>query len=112
MYVFPASNGNKKRKAVSKAMEDTTVDEVVDIAKETSALARVTRGKDKIAIEGAASLMKKGKYDDLASYLDKMQEEPRQSVMMVMMNDQKIADKVMKILATTPCSDQWSCHVT
>ena len=86
---------HKKRKAVSKAMEDTTVDEVVDIAKETSALARVTRGKDKIAIEGAASLMKKGKYDELASYLDKMQEEPRQSVMMVMMNDQKIADRVM-----------------
>ena len=91
---------HKKRKAVSKAMEDTTVDEVVDIAKETSALARVTRGKDKIAIEGAASLMKKGKYDDLASYLDKMQEEPRQSVMMVMMNDQKIADKVMKKMKT------------
>ena len=91
---------HKKRKAVSKAMEDTTVDEVVDIAKETSALARVTRGKDKIAIEGAASLMKKGKYDDLASYLDKMQEEPRQSVMMVMMNDQKIADRVMKKMKT------------
>ena len=91
---------HKKRKAVSKAMEDTTVNEVVDIAKETTALARVTRGKDKIAIEGAASLMKKGKYDDLASYLDKMQEEPRQSVMMVMMNDQKIADKVMKKMKT------------
>ena len=86
---------HKRRKAVSKA-----VDEVVDIAKETSALARVTRGKDKIAIEGAASLMKKGKYDDLASYLDKMQEEPRQSVMMVMMNDQKIADRVMKKMKT------------
>ena len=86
---------HKRRKAVSKA-----VDEVVDIAKETTALARVTRGKDKIAIEGAASLMKKGKYDDLASYLDKMQEEPRQSVMMVMMNDQKIADRVMKKMKT------------
>ena len=86
---------HKRRKAVSKA-----VDEVVDIAKETSALARVTRGKDKIAIEGAASLLKKGKYDDLASYLDKMQEEPRQSVMMVMMNDQKIADRVMKKMKT------------
>ena len=44
--------------------------------------------------------MKKGKYDDLASYLDKMQEEPRQSVMMVMMNDQKIADRVMKKMKT------------
>lgn len=76
------------------------VDEAVDIAKETSALAKVTRGKDRIAIEGAASLLKKGKYDDLASYLDKMQEEPRQSVMMVMMNDQKIADRVMKKMRT------------
>ena len=92
-----------KRQAITKAIDDEeeedetkeSVEEVVDIAKETKALARVTRGKDNIAIEGAASLMKKGKYDDLASYLDKMQEEPRQSVMMVMMNDQKIADKVM-----------------
>ena len=97
-----------KRQAITKAIDDEeeddekkeSVEEVVDIAKETKALARVTRGKDKIAIEGAASLMKKGKYDDLASYLDKMQEEPRQSVMMVMMNDQKIADKVMKKMRT------------
>ena len=97
-----------KRQAITKAIDDEeeedekkeSVEEVVDIAKETKALARVTRGKDKIAIEGAASLMKKGKYDDLASYLDKMQEEPRQSVMMVMMNDQKIADRVMKKMRT------------
>ena len=97
-----------KRQDITKAIDDEeeedekkeSVEEVVDIAKETKALARVTRGKDKIAIEGAASLMKKGKYDDLASYLDKMQEEPRQSVMMVMMNDQKIADKVMKKMRT------------
>lgn len=89
-----------KRQAITKAIHGEDVNEVVDIAKETSALAKVTRGKDKIAIEGAASLMKKGKYDDLASYLDKMQEEPRQSVMMVMMNDQKIADKVMKKMKT------------
>jgi len=99
-----------KRQAITKAVDDEedeeedekkeSVKEVVDIAKETKALARVTRGKDKIAIEGAASLLKKGKYDDLASYLDKMQEEPRQSVMMVMMNDQKIADKVMKKMKT------------
>jgi len=72
----------------------------VDIYKETIALAKVTRGRDKLALEGAAKLIKQRSYDKLAPYLDSMEEEPRQSVLMILMNDQKIADKVMKKMKT------------
>ncbi len=73
---------------------------VIDIYKETLALAKVTRGRDKLALEGAAKLIKQRSYDKLAPYLDSMEEEPRQSVLMILMNDQKIADKVMKKMNT------------
>ena len=73
---------------------------VVDIYKETIALAKVTRGRDKLSLEGAAKLIKQRSYDKLAPYLDSMEEEPRQSVLMILMNDQKIADKVMKKMKT------------
>ena len=72
----------------------------VDIYKETIALAKVTRGRDKLSLEGAAKLIKQRSYDKLAPYLDSMEEEPRQSVLMILMNDQKIADKVMKKMKT------------
>ena len=73
---------------------------VIDIYKETLALAKVTRGRDKLALEGAAKLIKQRSYDKLAPYLDSMEEEPRQSILMILMNDQKIADKVMKKMNT------------
>ena len=72
----------------------------IDIYKETIALAKVTRGKDRLSLEGAAKLIKQRSYDKLAPYLDSMEEEPRQSVLMILMNDQKIADKVMKKMKT------------
>ncbi len=72
----------------------------VDIYKETIALAKVTRGRDKLSLEGAAKLIKQRSYEKLAPYLDSMEEEPRQSVLMILMNDQKIADKVMKKMKT------------
>ena len=73
---------------------------VIDIYKETLALAKVTRGRDKLSLEGAAKLIKQRSYDKLAPYLDSMEEEPRQSVLMILMNDQKIADKVMRKMKT------------
>jgi len=63
-------------------------------------LAKAIRGKDKLSIEGAASLVAKKQYDKLAPYLDKMSEDARQSILMVLMTDQKIANSVMKKMKT------------
>ena len=63
-------------------------------------LAKAIRGKDRLSIEGAASLVSKKQYDKLAPYLDKMSEDARQSVLMVLMTDQKIANSVMKKMKT------------
>ena len=70
------------------------------IAKQIKELARAVRGKDRLSIEGAASLVSKKDYDKLAPYLDKMSEEARQSVLMVLMTDQKVANSVMKKMKT------------
>ena len=72
----------------------------IDLQQELLALAKTIRGKDKLALEGAAKLIKQRAYGKLAPYLDNMEEEPRQSVLMILMNDQKIADKVMKKMKT------------
>ena len=50
------------------------------IAKQIKELAKAVRGKDRISIEGAASLVSKKDYDKLAPYLDKMSEDARQSI--------------------------------
>ncbi|MBT70376.1 MAG: hypothetical protein CL432_09555 [Acidimicrobiaceae bacterium] len=63
-------------------------------------LAKAIRGKDGLSIEGAASLVSKKQYDKLAPYLDKMSEDARQSILMVLMTDQKIANSVMKKMKT------------
>ncbi len=63
-------------------------------------LAKAIRGKDRLSIEGAASLVSKKQYDKLAPYLDKMSEDARQSILMVLMTDQKIANSVMKKMKT------------
>ena len=70
------------------------------IAKQIKELAKAVRGKDRLSIEGAASLVSKKDYDKLAPYLDKMSEEARQSVLMVLMTDQKVANSVMKKMKT------------
>ena len=70
------------------------------IAKQIKELAKAVRGKDRLSIEGAATLVSKKDYDKLAPYLDKMSEEARQSVLMVLMTDQKVANSVMKKMKT------------
>jgi hypothetical protein len=70
------------------------------IAQQIKELAKAVRGKDRLSIEGAASLVSKKDYDKLAPYLDKMSEEARQSVLMVLMTDQKVANSVMKKMKT------------
>ena len=70
------------------------------IAKQIKELAKAVRGKDRISIEGAASLVSKKDYDKLAPYLDKMSEDARQSILMVLMTDQKVANSVMKKMKT------------
>ena len=71
-----------------------------DIAKQIKELAKAVRGKDRISLEGASKFVEKKQYDKLAAYLDSMAEEARQSVLMVLMNDQKIANLVMKKMKT------------
>ena len=71
-----------------------------DIAKQIKELAKAVRGKDRLSLEGASKFVEKKQYDKLAPYLDKMSEEARQSVLMVLMNDQKIANIVMKKMKT------------
>jgi len=70
------------------------------IAKQIKELAKAVRGKDRLSIEGAASLVSKKDYDKLAPYLDKMSEDARQSILMVLMTDQKVANSVMKKMKT------------
>ena len=70
------------------------------IAQQIKELAKAVRGKDRLSIEGAASLVSKKDYAKLAPYLDKMSEEARQSVLMVLMTDQKVANSVMKKMKT------------
>ena len=71
-----------------------------DIAKQIKELAKAVRGKDRISLEGASKFVEKKQYEKLAAYLDSMAEEARQSVLMVLMNDQKIANMVMKKMKT------------
>ena len=70
------------------------------IAQQIKELAKAVRGKDRLSIEGAASLVSKKDYAKLAPYLDKMSEDARQSVLMVLMTDQKVANSVMKKMKT------------
>ena len=70
------------------------------IAKQIKELAKAVRGKDRLSIEGAATLVSKKDYDKLAPYLDKMSEDARQSILMVLMTDQKVANSVMKKMKT------------